>query len=354
MSPAENIRKMVKQLHVGAGEQLDERVHKTIDAALTEPKDKQTADRQPKVWRLVMNNKMVKLAAAAVVVIAATIGISTLISQPSGFDPGAELAGPATWKLPDGSSVTLAADAKIRLYDSADKRGFEHLAGQIVVDVEKGNGEFVVATPHGNATALGTVFEMDLIDEVTVDTREKIEMLSLKVTEGTVEVSNGQGKVLVPENQQATMAKGSAPYSASSDDTIPARAGERIAAMVKAFEKGDAAAWAANFNVQAVFDLAQGKIADPAAHPWFSQMDAGDVQNLKNGLAKFADIDQVRKMFLGTINISGPGEVLIRSTKINEAGNIVEAVCVVTRDNGKVQIHPKWTNFDGDWWQTDD
>lgn len=354
MSPAEKISKMIENLNVGASEQLDDRVHKTIDAALAQPKDKQSAARQPNIWRLAMNNRMVKLAAAAVVVIAATIGISMYMNQSTPFTPLAELTGPTSCLLPDGSEVKLAADARIRLYDSAEKRGFKHLAGKIVVDVQKGNGEFVVATPHGNATAMGTAFEMDLIDEFAVDTKEKIELLSLKVSEGAVEMSNAKGKVLVPENQEATMAKDSAPYNAASDDAIPARARQRIAAMVKAFEKGDAKAWTANFNFQAVLDLAQDRIEDSAAHPWFGQMAPGDVERLKKVMAQFSSVEEVRKMFLGTVNISGPGRVLIRSAKLNEAGNVVEAVCVITRGAGKVQIHPKWTKFDGDWWQTDD
>jgi len=155
-------------------------------------------------------------------------------------------------------------------------------------------------------------------------------------------------------NQQATMAKSSIPSDAAWSNGIPARVSERIASMVEALEKGDVKAWAANYNFQPVFDLAQGKIEDPAAHPWFSQMDPGDVQNLRNGLAKFSSLEQVKEAFLGSVNIKGTAQVLVESAKINEAGNVVEAVCIVNRSNGKTKIFPKWTNYDGDWWQTDD
>ncbi|MHC4741034.1 MAG: hypothetical protein ACYS8Z_03935 [Planctomycetota bacterium] len=155
-------------------------------------------------------------------------------------------------------------------------------------------------------------------------------------------------------NQQATMAKSSALSDGAWSDGIPARVSERIASMVEAFEQGDAKAWAANFNLQSVFDLARGKIEEPASHPWFSQMTPGDVQNLKNGLARFSSIEQVKEAFVGSVNMDGKAEVLVESAKLNEAGNVVEAVCIVKRSRGTTKIFPKWTNFEGDWWQTDD
>jgi ferric-dicitrate binding protein FerR (iron transport regulator) len=354
MSPAEKIEKMVRKLHAGASEDLDARVHQQIAEALAENEVEHTAGQRPQIWSIIMDNKMVKLAAAAAIVIGAFVGIKMLIGSDEQFVAGAEFAGPKICRLADGSNVRLADGAKIRLYDSANKRGFNHLAGQIAVDVEKGNGEFVVSTPYGEATAMGTVFEMNLIDEVAANTREKVEMLALKVTEGTVAVSNEHGKVLVGENNEVTMAKDSAPYSATQDDAIPARVRERIAAMKKAYETRDAAAWAANFNVQAVLDLAQGKIADPSAHPWFSRMDADDVENLKKGMADVTSLDELRQRLVGSVNLGEPTEVLVRSVKISADGKVVEAVCILRGPGRTVQTSPKWTYFDGDWWQIDD
>ena len=355
MSPAEKISRMVKKLHVGASGELDERVQDSLSQALAEYENTQpAANVQSNVWRIIMENKMVKLAAAAVIVIGAFIGINMLTSSEAPFVAGAEFSGPTTCKLADGSKVALAEGARIKLYDSADKRGFAHLAGEIVVDVEKGNGEFVVTTPYGKATALGTVFEMNLIDEITSNTKEKVEMLALKVTEGTVAVSNEHGKVLAQENHEVTMSKDTAPYDAAQDEAIPARVRQRIAAMKKAFQTGDAAAWAASFNLQAVLDLAQGKIADPSTHPWFSQMTPGDVDNLKKGMADVSGLEELRQRMLGAINITEPVKVLVRSAKISADGKVVEAVCITGKGGTTIRTNPKWTYFDGDWWQTDD
>ncbi|MBE0534066.1 MAG: FecR domain-containing protein [Phycisphaerae bacterium] len=345
---------MVRKLHAAASEDLDARVHQRIAEALAENESGQAAAGRPQIWRIVMENKMVKTAAAAVIVVGAFLGISRLTGSNAKFVAGAEYTGPATCRLADGSSVDLAEGAKIKFYDSKDQRGFNHLTGYIVVDVEKGNGEFVVTTPYGEATALGTAFEMHLIDEVAGNTNERIEMLALKVTEGTVAVSNEHGKVLVEESQEVTMARNSAPYSATQDDAIPARVRERIAAMKKAFAKGDPAAWMANFNLKAVLDLTQGRIADPLTHPWFSQMDPGDVENLKKGMAGVAGLEELQQRMLGGVNIKEPVDVLVRSAKVRDDGKVVEAVCITGRDGRRIQTSPRWTFFDGDWWQTDD
>lgn len=354
MSPADKIQKMVNDLHVGASEKLDARVEESISNALAKQKSIQPAGKQLEIWRIVMDSKMVKLAAAAVIVIGAFIGINMLTGSNTTFVAGAEYVGPTTCELLDGSNVTLQEGAKITLYDSAEKRGFNHLTGEIVVDVEKGNGEFVVTTPYGEATALGTVFEMNLIDDVTANTKEKIEMLALKVTEGTVAVSNEHGKVLAEESHEVTMSKDTAPYNTAVDDSIPARVRERIEAMKKAFETGDPAAWAANFNMQAVLDLAKGKIADPSSHAWFGQMDPGDVANLQKGLADVSGIEELRERMLGQINIKEPMDVLVQSVKMSDDGKIVEAVCITTKGGGRIRTNPKWAHFEGDWWQIDD
>ena len=100
--------------------------------------------------------------------------------------------------------------------------------------------------------------------------------------------------------------------------------------------------------------LAQGKILDPGGHPWFGQMDAGDVENLRKGMAGVSGIEELRQRMLGGVNIKEPVEVLVRSVKVRSDGKVVEAVCIARRPGRTVQTNPKWTYFDGDWWQTDD
>ncbi len=75
MSPAEKISRMVKKLHVGASEELDERVHDSLSRSLAEYENTQpAANEQPNIWRIIMKNRMVKLAAAAAIIVAVYLG----------------------------------------------------------------------------------------------------------------------------------------------------------------------------------------------------------------------------------------------------------------------------------------
>lgn len=297
-----------------------------------------------------MKNRITKIAAAAAIIVAATIVINSLTA--SNYSPGTVIANAGTHKLSDGSKVILTKDAKVQLYDTDEKRGFRHLAGQIEVDVAKGKGEFIIETPHGNARALGTFFTLDLIDDVPQNSTERVQMLALQVEEGTVELSNDKGAILVKENQAATLEKDQAPYDFAQDKNLPPRVIERIQAMLDAFEEEDPAAWTANFNFKAIYDLAHGNIADYSQHPWFSQMVPQDVENLKNGLAN-VPMDKLQKEMISGVNLKGAKSMYIRSVEISEDGKIVTAQCV-KRTSGLLSTSPKWTFFDGDWWQTDD
>jgi len=48
------------------------------------------------------------------------------------------------------------------------------------------------------------------------------------------------------------------------------------------------------------------------------------------------------------------GKVLVRSAKLSPDGKIVEAVCITGKGGTTIRTNPRWTHFDGDWWQTDD
>ena len=122
--------------------------------------------------------------------------------------------------------------------------------------------------------------------------------------------------------------------------------------MLDAFEDEDAAAWTANFNFQAMFDLAHGNIDDYTQHPWFSQMYPQYVENLKNNLANVT-MDELQEKFIADVHLKDAKSMYIRSAEISEEGKIITAECV-RRTNGLLCTTPKWTFFDGDWWQTDD
>ena len=76
MRPAENINELIKKLQLKASTDLDKRVHQDISKALAESDKTKSALLEPNTWRTIMKNPITKLAAAAVIVVAAIICIS--------------------------------------------------------------------------------------------------------------------------------------------------------------------------------------------------------------------------------------------------------------------------------------
>jgi ferric-dicitrate binding protein FerR (iron transport regulator) len=307
------------------------------------------------IRNLIMKSPITKLAAAAVVLIAAAVGIHQLAGSDKSDIGGRTptlVAGPKSIKLADGSQVRLAQGAQIQVGAGANKRGFEHIAGRVDVSVTRGKGQFVVRTAYGNVKALGTQFTLDMVDGVAANTMEKVRMLAVKVKEGTVEVSNARGATTLKETQRLVVEADSAPYDFSQDENLPARLRERIAAMVAAFEAGDARAWAANFNMDYAYKIVKGKVEyDPNL---FGGSEA-DFERLKEAFGNVKDIREMSEKMLAGINITEPIKAYVRSAEVNEAGDHARVTCVTFKgENRFVVTDPQWHYFDNDWWQIDD
>ena len=82
MENSENIERLIKAFCTDKNssarttEQLDEKILNAALSAREEYKRTQSAQTQPKIWRIAMHSKLTKLAAAAVIALAAIIGIS--------------------------------------------------------------------------------------------------------------------------------------------------------------------------------------------------------------------------------------------------------------------------------------
>jgi ferric-dicitrate binding protein FerR (iron transport regulator) len=266
----------------------------------------------------------------------------------------AEIRGPQTHSFGDGSVVRLAKGASIRLYDSPDKRGFEHIEGEIEVVVAEAPGGFVVTTAFGKVSAVGTVFTMDLVSSTAENSAEKIEILAVMVKEGAVEVSNREGSAILRENQSVTVVKNEEPYDFRQDENLPPRLIQRIQAMLDAFEAGDKRAWVANFNIKAAYDLGKGLIKG-GQHPWFSRMSDSDVQRLRKSAADVNGPDEMVERAVATVNINKPERIYVQSVTMAVDGKHATARCVRVRGERRYLVTtPQWTYFDDDWWQTDD
>ncbi len=310
------------------------------------------AQRPPVIRRIIMNATLIKLAAAAVIVIAAIVGITQLIPNGSTAPVAQEtIVGPTTHTFADGSTVQLAQAASIRTFADADKRGFEHLAGQIDVTVAKGKGEFVVTSPYGQVKALGTQFTMNVMDEVAANTRERVQLLAVKVTEGSVEVRSQKGTARLTANQDIVVAINAPPYDFNKDENLPKELRGRIQSMIAALKAKDGAAWVANFNLPYLYKLAKGQVVyDPNLFGGTAE----DAQNFQKGLGdKIASPEELGKIVASGLNSQG-GDIYITSITMNKAGDHASAKCVSKNGNRTVILGPQWHHFDGGWWQVDD
>ena len=85
MRPTDNINKLIKKLKLKASADLDKRVHDDISAALAESeKTTKSARPEPNIWRIIMKSRIIKLAAAAVIVIAVLAGLPFFSGNGSG------------------------------------------------------------------------------------------------------------------------------------------------------------------------------------------------------------------------------------------------------------------------------
>ncbi len=315
--------------------------------------------RPPVIRRMIMNATLVKLAAAAVIAIAAIVGITKFTRNPPDkvyssvrVDARKTVVGPTTHTLADGSSVKLAEGARILVPATLDRRGFRHVAGRIEVTVAKGHGEFVVETLYGRVRALGTQFTMNLLDGVAENTQRAVRILNVEVTEGTVEIDNSRGPMTLKPGQSAVVASGRAPYGFKQDPVLPEGLRHRIAMMIKAYEAGDRAAWAANFNMDYIYKLAKG---EAAYDPNLFGGSAEDAERIKQAVASVSSPEELRQLFLRTINITEPVEVYVRSVEVSKDGKHAVAKCIQRKSSNHMVItYPQWHNFDGGWWQVDD
>ena len=75
MRPADDINKSIKKWQLKASTRLDKRIHDDISKALAESEKTESAVTQPDIRRIIMKNPFTKLAAAAVIMIAALLAI---------------------------------------------------------------------------------------------------------------------------------------------------------------------------------------------------------------------------------------------------------------------------------------
>jgi outer membrane lipoprotein-sorting protein len=79
MRPSENIEKLIKKLHYETSAETHDRILGNVMQALDKREEQQSGNIKPDVWRTIMSTKTRKLAMAAVIIIAAVIGLHYIV-----------------------------------------------------------------------------------------------------------------------------------------------------------------------------------------------------------------------------------------------------------------------------------
>ena len=76
MTAAENIEKLVKKLRYRSSDERRKRIYDNVTAVLDNKQKTKPAPTTPNIWRIIVDSRTTKIAAAAVIIIAALIGIN--------------------------------------------------------------------------------------------------------------------------------------------------------------------------------------------------------------------------------------------------------------------------------------
>jgi hypothetical protein len=82
---------------------------------------------------------------------------------------------------------------------------------------------------------------------------------------------------------------------------------------------------------------------------------AEDAERIKQTIAQVKSLDEMKQLFLSTINVTESMEVYVRSVELSKDGKHARAECVRRKSANRMVITtPQWHHFDGGWWQVDD
>ncbi len=76
MKSIKNIKQLIKKFHVTTNAKMDQKVREDVLEVIRKSKQTPSALTQPNIWRIIMKNRITKLAAVAVIIIAVLIGIN--------------------------------------------------------------------------------------------------------------------------------------------------------------------------------------------------------------------------------------------------------------------------------------
>jgi hypothetical protein len=130
--PAEEVYELMHRLRATPRPEYDERVHGEISKALAERKSTPTAVPQPSIWRIIMKSRLARLAAAAVIVLAALLAV-TFFNRTSGL-----VWAEVVQRLGESKTVSYKITADIKGMQGTPEGYTTHMTQDVLVSYEQG------------------------------------------------------------------------------------------------------------------------------------------------------------------------------------------------------------------------
>jgi len=130
--PAEEVYELMNRLRVTPRPEYDERVHGEIAKAIAELESASTAVQQPSIWRTIMKSRITRLAAAAVIVLAAILALN-FFNKTSGI-----VWAEVVQRLGEIKTVSYKIAADIKGMPGTPEGYTTHTTQDVIVSYEQG------------------------------------------------------------------------------------------------------------------------------------------------------------------------------------------------------------------------
>ena len=190
--------------------------------------------------------------------------------------------------------------------------------------------------PMERSRALGTEFTLEMVNG-TADSGERVELLSVEVTEGKVEVSNAKGQQYLEAAQDGIVAKDTAPYDFNQDEALPDPAQRAHPGHGGRFRGQRHCRLGRQLQHQIPLQARKGaNRVRPAPVRRFAGKTLSDwAETLKN----IESSEQLAEVFASSVNITEPIKIYVRLVELSSDGNHARAQCIQRKSPRSMTIN---------------
>ncbi|RKY11637.1 MAG: hypothetical protein DRP65_03660 [Planctomycetota bacterium] len=202
MTQIESVEKLIKKINVTPRAQMHDKTLNDALAAQEKSKNEQSANIEPNIWRIIMKNRITKLATAAAVVLIAVLGITFLDkSVPSAYAIEQTIQANHTVRFLHLKSFIEPNDEPIESWVEFDARGqLKNMRLKKPAWLDPEDGETIIVWKDNKMRLYSKRKNFLFImkdQEIAAQVLENIELLDPKLAVERLKTEQEQGKVEV-------------------------------------------------------------------------------------------------------------------------------------------------------------